>query len=245
MRINGPDESGRRLVSQIAVRARSRDDAQRTILIVTNIRSIVAAIDFSRQVRTWRSRPGCANWTRRHRRDDDVAIVNTPGPRPVLPLDASEADFAAAFESTFYPAVRRINAARVPICGSLHRPADCQKRRDRWSGMAVGMALKPVARARRLSEQLRVEHQIAQRLRARLGVIGLALAFSCQGESARGRGLCSHLPQQHHPFFDGAQRVQSPASIATFTSAISVLADGLVCRARTSKSWYVEVLEME
>ena len=45
----------------------------------------------------------------------DVAVVNTPGPRPVLPLDASEVDFAAAFESTFYPAVRLINAVRVPM----------------------------------------------------------------------------------------------------------------------------------
>jgi len=45
----------------------------------------------------------------------DIAIVNTPGPRPVLPLDASEADFAAAFASTFYPAVRLINAVRVPM----------------------------------------------------------------------------------------------------------------------------------
>lgn len=45
----------------------------------------------------------------------DVAVVNTPGPRAVLPLDASEADFAAAFESTFYPAVRLINAVRVPM----------------------------------------------------------------------------------------------------------------------------------
>lgn len=46
----------------------------------------------------------------------DIAVVNTPGPRPVLPLDASEADFAAAFASTFHPAVRLINAARVPMC---------------------------------------------------------------------------------------------------------------------------------
>jgi len=45
----------------------------------------------------------------------DVAVVNTPGPRPVLPLDASEADFATAFESSFYPAVRLINAVRVPM----------------------------------------------------------------------------------------------------------------------------------
>jgi 3-oxoacyl-[acyl-carrier protein] reductase len=48
----------------------------------------------------------------------DVAIVNTPGPRPLLPLEASEADFASAFESTFYPAVRLINAARVPMSES-------------------------------------------------------------------------------------------------------------------------------
>ncbi|MEO5883175.1 MAG: SDR family NAD(P)-dependent oxidoreductase [Caldimonas sp.] len=46
----------------------------------------------------------------------DVTVVNTPGPRPVLPFDASEDDFAAAFGSTFYPAVRLINAARVPMC---------------------------------------------------------------------------------------------------------------------------------
>ena len=45
----------------------------------------------------------------------DVAVVNTPGPRPVLPLDASEADFATAFASTFYPAMRLVNAARVPM----------------------------------------------------------------------------------------------------------------------------------
>ncbi len=46
----------------------------------------------------------------------DIVVVNTPGPRPLLPFDASEADFAAAFASTFYPAVRLINAARVPMC---------------------------------------------------------------------------------------------------------------------------------
>ena len=45
----------------------------------------------------------------------DIAVVNTPGPRPMLPLEASEADFASAFESTFYPAVRLINAVRVPM----------------------------------------------------------------------------------------------------------------------------------
>ena len=46
----------------------------------------------------------------------DVAVVNTPGPRPLLPLVATEADLASAFESTFYPAVRLIQAARVPMC---------------------------------------------------------------------------------------------------------------------------------
>ncbi|MCE9659045.1 MAG: SDR family NAD(P)-dependent oxidoreductase [Burkholderiales bacterium] len=45
----------------------------------------------------------------------DIAVVNTPGPRPVLPLDAGEEDFAAAFESTFYPAVRLIHAVREPM----------------------------------------------------------------------------------------------------------------------------------
>ena len=48
----------------------------------------------------------------------DVAVVNTPGPRPLLPFEASEADFATAFESTFYPALRLIQAARVPMCAS-------------------------------------------------------------------------------------------------------------------------------
>ena len=45
----------------------------------------------------------------------DIAVVNTPGPRPVLPLEASEADFAAAFQSTFYPAVRLVLAAVAPM----------------------------------------------------------------------------------------------------------------------------------
>ena len=45
----------------------------------------------------------------------DVAIVNTPGPAPKLPLEASEEDFASAFDSTFHPAVRLINAVRVPM----------------------------------------------------------------------------------------------------------------------------------
>lgn len=45
----------------------------------------------------------------------DIAIVNTPGPRAVQPLDAHEADFAQAFESTFYPAVRQIHAVSAPM----------------------------------------------------------------------------------------------------------------------------------
>lgn len=45
----------------------------------------------------------------------EIAVVNTPGPRPVLPLDATEADFEAAFASTFYPAQRLITAARLPM----------------------------------------------------------------------------------------------------------------------------------
>lgn len=46
----------------------------------------------------------------------DIAIVNTPGPRPVQPLEASEADFQAAFHATFYPAWRLIQAAAAPMC---------------------------------------------------------------------------------------------------------------------------------
>ena len=45
----------------------------------------------------------------------DVAIVNTPGPPTVQPLDASEADFAAAFASTFYPALRLVRSAATPM----------------------------------------------------------------------------------------------------------------------------------
>jgi 3-oxoacyl-[acyl-carrier protein] reductase len=45
----------------------------------------------------------------------DIAGVNTPGPNTVLPLEAGEADFAAAFESTFYPAVRLVLAAAAPM----------------------------------------------------------------------------------------------------------------------------------
>jgi 3-oxoacyl-[acyl-carrier protein] reductase len=45
----------------------------------------------------------------------DVAIVNTPGPPPVQPLDATDADFADAFASTFHPAVRLVRAAAAPM----------------------------------------------------------------------------------------------------------------------------------
>lgn len=45
----------------------------------------------------------------------DIAVVNTPGPRSMLPLDAREADFAAAFDSTFYPALRLVQAVRQPM----------------------------------------------------------------------------------------------------------------------------------
>ncbi|WP_167784845.1 SDR family NAD(P)-dependent oxidoreductase [Ramlibacter rhizophilus] len=41
----------------------------------------------------------------------DIAVVNTPGPKPLLPLEAGEPDFAAAFDSTFYPAWRQVRAA--------------------------------------------------------------------------------------------------------------------------------------
>lgn len=45
----------------------------------------------------------------------DVTIVNTPGPPSLLPLEADDADFASAFESTFYPAVRLIRAATAAM----------------------------------------------------------------------------------------------------------------------------------
>lgn len=45
----------------------------------------------------------------------DLAIVNTPGPRPVLPLQATDRDFAAAFETAFYPAMRLVQAAAAPL----------------------------------------------------------------------------------------------------------------------------------
>ena len=45
----------------------------------------------------------------------DILIANTGGPPPVLPLEAREADFAAAFDTVFYPAVRLIQAAVEPM----------------------------------------------------------------------------------------------------------------------------------
>jgi 3-oxoacyl-[acyl-carrier protein] reductase len=45
----------------------------------------------------------------------DVAVVNTPGPPTRQPLTAIDADFEAAFESTFYPALRLVRAAAVPM----------------------------------------------------------------------------------------------------------------------------------
>lgn len=46
----------------------------------------------------------------------DILVVNTPGPPPIKPLDASDDDFARAFETVFYPAVRLIRAASKPLC---------------------------------------------------------------------------------------------------------------------------------
>lgn len=45
----------------------------------------------------------------------DIAVVNTPGPRSVLPLQATEADFATAFDTAFYPAVRLIRGAAAAM----------------------------------------------------------------------------------------------------------------------------------
>lgn len=46
----------------------------------------------------------------------DIAVVNTPGPPPKLPLAVTEADFATAFDMVFYPAFRLIQAAAKPLC---------------------------------------------------------------------------------------------------------------------------------
>lgn len=44
-----------------------------------------------------------------------LLVANTGGPPPVQPLDATDADFAAAFDTAFHPAVRLIKAAAVPM----------------------------------------------------------------------------------------------------------------------------------
>ncbi|QYY30869.1 SDR family NAD(P)-dependent oxidoreductase [Cupriavidus pinatubonensis] len=46
----------------------------------------------------------------------DIAIVNTPGPRSITPLEAQESDFEEAFARVFYPAVRLVQAAQGPMC---------------------------------------------------------------------------------------------------------------------------------
>jgi 3-oxoacyl-[acyl-carrier protein] reductase len=46
----------------------------------------------------------------------DIVVVNTGGPPPLLPLDTQEADFEAAFQTAFYPAIRLIQAAAKPMC---------------------------------------------------------------------------------------------------------------------------------
>lgn len=46
----------------------------------------------------------------------DILVSNTAGPASVMPFDASVSDFAAAFETTCYPAVRLIQAAAAPMC---------------------------------------------------------------------------------------------------------------------------------
>jgi 3-oxoacyl-[acyl-carrier protein] reductase len=48
----------------------------------------------------------------------DIVVVNTPGPPPMKPFEASDEDFARAFDSTFYPAVRLIRAASKHLCES-------------------------------------------------------------------------------------------------------------------------------
>ncbi|MBN9430220.1 MAG: SDR family NAD(P)-dependent oxidoreductase [Burkholderiales bacterium] len=45
----------------------------------------------------------------------DIAIVNTPGSRALLPFEAAEADFDAAFRASFHPAVRLIRAAQAAM----------------------------------------------------------------------------------------------------------------------------------
>lgn len=45
----------------------------------------------------------------------DIAIVNTPGPRTVQPLEATNDDFDDAFRATFHPAVRLVREASRPM----------------------------------------------------------------------------------------------------------------------------------
>lgn len=45
----------------------------------------------------------------------DVAIINTPGPRSIQPLEARESDFTQAFDSTFFPAMRLLRHAAAPM----------------------------------------------------------------------------------------------------------------------------------
>ncbi|VIO72938.1 3-oxoacyl-[acyl-carrier-protein] reductase FabG [Bradyrhizobium ivorense] len=48
----------------------------------------------------------------------DIVVVNTPGPPPMKPLEATDEDFVRAFDTTFYPAVRLIRAAAKHLCES-------------------------------------------------------------------------------------------------------------------------------
>lgn len=46
----------------------------------------------------------------------DIVVVNTAGPPPMQPLEASDEDFAQAFNAVFYPGVRLIRAASQQLC---------------------------------------------------------------------------------------------------------------------------------
>ena len=48
----------------------------------------------------------------------DIAIVNAPGPKATLPMDAGDADFDTAFQTTFYPVVRLVKAAATAMDGN-------------------------------------------------------------------------------------------------------------------------------
>lgn len=45
----------------------------------------------------------------------DIVVANTPGPAPHQPLDVEDADFARAFDATFFPGLRLMQAAAVPM----------------------------------------------------------------------------------------------------------------------------------